>query len=126
MTGERGEVSSSCCATGALRPGADCEMAVKFHLNRSTAFVKCSHIDQVILLRLQRTASRIRTGEIAGMGKVTAGRRYAVVVTFLRRLPLANESLFLCFAWGSRTASPTALSRVGSPPVGVQNLAPNR
>ena len=59
MTGEKGKVGSSCCATGTLSPGADCEMAVKFCLNRSTgeqAFVKCSHLDQVVLLRLQRNS----------------------------------------------------------------------
>ena len=66
-------------------------MAVKFYLNRSTceqAFVKYSHLDQVVLLVSNETAIRIKTDEVAGtlnMEKLTVGRRYAVV-TFLRML----------------------------------------
>ena len=117
----KGRLGSSCCATGALRPGVDREMAVKFYLNRSTceqAFVKYSHLDQVVLLVSNETAIRIKTDEVAGtlnMEKLTVGRRYAVV-TFLRR-PMNH--FFYDSHGASDRFSDSAVTR-------AQNLAPDR
>ena len=109
MTEEKGKASLTCCATGTRRPGADlrnCRKNVSESFKRRTSlgqvFLPSLFADQVVLLRLQRTARRIRTDEVAGMGKLTARHRYAAVVIFLRRLPLplANESLFFMFCTG--------------------------
>ena len=83
MTGEKEKVGSTCRATGALRPGADlrnCRESSSESFKRQRALVSYSYplsTDQVVLLHLQRTASCTRTNEVAEMGKLTAGRRYA-------------------------------------------------
>ena len=71
------------------RPGADLRNgreilseSFKQRTSLGQVFLPSLFADQVVLLRLQRTASRIRTDEIAGMGKLTAGHRFAAVVIF--------------------------------------------
>ena len=110
MTEEKGKAGSTCCATGTRRPGADlrnCRKNVSESFKRRTSlgqvFLPSLFADQVVLLRLQRTASRIRTDEVAGMGKLTAGHRYAAVVIFLRRLLLPmNHFLLFCTGLSDR------------------------
>ena len=69
MTGEKGKVGSSSCATGALRLGADCEMAVKFYLNRSTGSKPLSSVltlTKLYFCASNETAIRTKTDEVAG------------------------------------------------------------
>ena len=83
-------VDSTCCVSSALRPGADCEMAVKSCLNRSTG----DHL-HFLLTKLSFA------DEVSGtlyIGKLTAG---VVTLCSFRRLPLQMNHFFLCFVRAS-------------------------
>ena len=93
ITGEKGMVGSTCCVSGALRPGADCDMAVKLCLNRSTG-------DHLHFLLTKLSSAEEVSGTLY-IEKLTAG----VVTCIPRRLPLQMNHFFYVLCW-LRAASP--------------------